>query len=853
MFNLKQFSRNSHHNHGPSAIHPVFKESYWQWYIESYLRNDRETTIKHTPYVLTNFTQKSPEVVTIQGFFDHLQLPQPCSLEIIAILKSPLTGGDLNKTFYILRMFQLSTEGWFLTNSRIDKLGNKLSYVGSENWDNVLCYMDALLFAMFANLDSFEPILFIPNQDDPLVAQLSALLRVYVSLLRSGYLITTDLTARVCEGLMKLGYSEALSHKQQDAATLFEFLTEVLNMPLLTFKVDIKHGGKFNKNDDQKISKERILFVSIPDEDDGVAKKEITDDTSDSDKLTRSNSSLNSSGSEMDESILLEECLEHYFNNSISVKRELERRASLSNVPTGNTFNDIPENAPTAETTRHDPNKHYVEEVENIEDEIKLRDRSDSRKSDGIRVRARTRSSTLSIWSINDNDRKDPKKPNEVNLPAWMFLRLLPFYTDDNVLTDSFESTAKSSKDFANRRPVLPICLKRYHMHSGDLSGTKSHKRIIIPPFIDLPDFVADDVDGPVSSFKLILESAICHRGKTIESGHFVAVVRKNIEETSQSEDEAYDSKWLLYDDMKKSSRVVEKTFREIFATEWPYMLFYRLVSTNETSAVSSVKSDIIPQNGIKPKYWDQSGKTLNSQQVSGGRSLSLSPILSTNGSEASDQVEKQQAPLNVPKVRITVDSMVSPVSPNDPGYIDIRNRYFWFIPDENKNYYKEEVMVLDGTSSVNFSPQFRRNSQWSLTSNISNIQLAKSSSGQLPEKSHSDALSASTTSETKHDTLDIQNDNKQTTKLEKGSTGSIWRRKKSPKMKAEYVEPVEGLPQLQLDDPPKQTFPQTLRNKDEQTKHGTNVNSNQNHSHGLLHRSKRRRDAYKKEKCTIT
>ena len=48
-----------------------------------------------------------------------------------------------------------------------------------------MCYLDALLFAMFANLESFEPILFIPNHSEYLLNQLSALLRVYVNLLRS--------------------------------------------------------------------------------------------------------------------------------------------------------------------------------------------------------------------------------------------------------------------------------------------------------------------------------------------------------------------------------------------------------------------------------------------------------------------------------------------------------------------------------------------------------------------------------------------------------------------------------------------------------------------------------------------
>ena len=58
-------------------------------------------------------------------------------------------------------------------------------------------------------IESFEPILFIPNHSEYLLNQLSALLRVYVNLLRSGNLITTDLTAKICEALMKL---DSLKH-----------------------------------------------------------------------------------------------------------------------------------------------------------------------------------------------------------------------------------------------------------------------------------------------------------------------------------------------------------------------------------------------------------------------------------------------------------------------------------------------------------------------------------------------------------------------------------------------------------------------------------------------------------------
>ena len=157
-------------------------------------------------------------------------------------------------------------------------------------------------------------------------------------------------------------------------------------------------------------------------------------------------------------------------------------------------------------------NKYEFETIENIDDKTRLR--SNSVKSDNIKVGVRQRSSTtLSFWSVgtdnksnNDKLRRGSTSGKEVSLPAWMFLRLLPFYTDDNVITNELQSVVKTSKEFATRRPILPICLKRYRFNSGAASGTRSQKRIIIPPFIDLPQFVADDIDDNSCSFILILE-----------------------------------------------------------------------------------------------------------------------------------------------------------------------------------------------------------------------------------------------------------------------------------------------------------------------------------------------------------
>lgn len=64
--------------------------------------------------------------------------------------------------------------------------------VGSENRNYVTCYLDALLFAMFARLDSFEAILYNSFEDEPR-KKLSGMLRLWVNMLRSGKLITVDL------------------------------------------------------------------------------------------------------------------------------------------------------------------------------------------------------------------------------------------------------------------------------------------------------------------------------------------------------------------------------------------------------------------------------------------------------------------------------------------------------------------------------------------------------------------------------------------------------------------------------------------------------------------------------------
>ena len=66
--------------------------------------------------------------------------------------------------------------------------------LGAENRGAVTCYLDSLLFAMFAKLESFECMLK-HEIDDPAAMRLAALLRLWVNMLRTGKLIEADMVS----------------------------------------------------------------------------------------------------------------------------------------------------------------------------------------------------------------------------------------------------------------------------------------------------------------------------------------------------------------------------------------------------------------------------------------------------------------------------------------------------------------------------------------------------------------------------------------------------------------------------------------------------------------------------------
>jgi hypothetical protein len=104
------------------------------------------------------------------------------------VFRSREVAGDSDQAFQLLLLFEDSWEGIIKPYYPEKKM------LGAENRQSVTCYLDALLFAMFARLESFEAMLYNTFTDQHR-KNLAALLRLWVNMLRSGRLITTDIVS----------------------------------------------------------------------------------------------------------------------------------------------------------------------------------------------------------------------------------------------------------------------------------------------------------------------------------------------------------------------------------------------------------------------------------------------------------------------------------------------------------------------------------------------------------------------------------------------------------------------------------------------------------------------------------
>lgn len=533
-------------------------------------------------------------------------------------LHSRSSQGDPEAAFRMLMMLEDTYEGIIKPYSVDTKL------VGAINRDGITCYLDTLLFAMFAKLDSFEAMLY-DNFEDIKRKRLAGLLRLWVNMLRTGRLITTDVTEQIQRALVDCGWADAGRHRQQDPSEAFTFITGQLELPMLTLKMDMYHTGKEDPHDDHKFVNERLLEVAILDE-----------------------------APDGRDVITLEDCLEHYFNNRIEVKRyrEYQRRNTLKGASLAEGATKMEKASAThVEVVEVGPETPVAESPAVLTPAVDVpiattsalrptvgRKRQDSifsqRKIEVVNgVDPDASTNTDEATPGPDSKLRKMSTRTEVLMPAWQFFKLLPWYTDNMPTSD-----AQVAAHFSKKRPVLGICLKRYsYTNTGQARRLDTY--IDIPTEIAVPNFVSDDSmheEGPlVGNFRLVLQSVVCHRGTSVHSGHYICLCRghpstKNRhlnpgERRGSLEPDEDEDRWNLFDDLHVNERIREVDIHEALKKEVPYLLFYQVLPIGDDDshhelpsyheAVARSQSDAIPME--KPFSNDNNSEQALNQVLS--------------------------------------------------------------------------------------------------------------------------------------------------------------------------------------------------------------------------------------------
>lgn len=111
---------------------------------------------------------------------------------------------------------------------------------------------------------------------------------------------------------------------------------------------------------------------------------------------------------------------------------------------------------------------------------------------------------------------------------------------------------------------------------------------IDIPLEIGLPHFIQDDKmeeDGPVfGNFKLSLQSVVCHRGNTVDSGHYITLNRGQAPNAGPNANAPHNDPqdcWMRFDDLA-AERVSYVDIKQALKDETPYLLYYQVQPIDE-------------------------------------------------------------------------------------------------------------------------------------------------------------------------------------------------------------------------------------------------------------------------------
>lgn len=173
--------------------------------------------------------------------------------------------------------------------------------------------------------------------------------------------------------------------------------------------------------------------------------------------------------------------------------------------------------------------------------------------------------------------------------------------------------------------------MKRYGWNE-DCTPFRKNTFIDIPTDTRIPNFVSDDAsndNGPqLGDFKLSLQSIICHRGNSVQSGHYISFIRAQHQvsngdiESDQTLDDAErppnyaPERWLRHDDLSNPRVSEVSDIKQALREEMPYLLFYQVLPVMEVPP---------PPGPLPPSYAD-SGVALRMNDSSPTASAGSSP-----------------------------------------------------------------------------------------------------------------------------------------------------------------------------------------------------------------------------------
>ncbi|PHH59251.1 hypothetical protein CDD81_3531 [Ophiocordyceps australis] len=547
------------------------------------------------------------KIEDVQRLLDELDVGGVSTEHIRDILTTSFANGDAARTADFIDIETKAQAGV------IAPYDPEVHMLGAENRSSVTCYLDALLFAMFSKMDAFECML--KNEfphDDPR-DRLVTLLRIWVNMLRTGKLIHADLTKLIQDALGDCGWADARLLEQQDTSEAFAFLTETLQLPLLSLQVDLFHQGKRDK-DDHKVVYERLLNLAVPADPDCKGVK-------------------------------LEDCLEEYFNARVDVLRLSEEgkkaggwdevaaecrpkphsqsSTSLGQEERGESsasVTPLPLVSSPSSMAVDDPFERNGSCNETQPTSTSASDQDSHRETTTMPKRMSLRHRSTSVIRRVMVDEKgrptgDSSRPGTagrqgssvvkaVTIPAWQFFRLIPWHA---LSSSEPRNDVEVAMNF-DQKPVVGICLKRYAMTDSG-QPRRLNTFIDIPDSLRLPHFMLaespelEEENGLSAEYKLELQSVVCHRGDSLQSGHYIAFARIAPKLLTDNRRHDFDpppdyeeAQWVHFDDLNAENRVVfVDDIKQSLKDEMPYLLFYQVVPIVDMTCPSTEGTETEP------------------------------------------------------------------------------------------------------------------------------------------------------------------------------------------------------------------------------------------------------------------